>query len=405
MASPTDEEIPNLINREDELVSDEESWYRSDTDIPAMKNNSREPVQSTLAHRPAVPRGPVTETMAQQVVHEVPLVHRPAVPEIAVQQSQIVQQPSTVQQLSAVQEPPTVQQPPIVKQPPHRRTLLGRNLQRLKRERLKRKRGGGHERDHARDHARDHRNVRVKSPFTIRQEIQDLHMELYRVSYSTEYKKMKPLDVDRFINKELYITEKLNQILASQVVSERLKKMQAFKDIKNFVGEEHTVEEWQEWGKKMVDELDKEQEGWRDRRDDRKWIEQAEERDIWDCSPTMSRDYWGCVLDKIIEQVELMPTKELRLATMTMWTSARDKARQTERDRLRRAEEQKFKKTRRGYVASDQDREPGGIVTQGAAEVHGMGDEMDLDQKEDQVGGTMGIAEDEGDGDEYEDCD
>ncbi|KAG4027353.1 hypothetical protein MFRU_031g01000 [Monilinia fructicola] len=339
MASSKDEqdrpEFDSMILSEDEIMDYDDSTNPNETEVSVNETTPEQLAQiahsNPLVHRPAAHNVPATRDLfpqsphATQIPHSIPLVLRPAMPEIP------AQQPSTI------------------KVPPRTRNLYRhlRQIQKERREREKEKRAEharkisrGRERESERRRERARRDESVTSddfynrymevdPILIRRQIQYLHVDLYRSCGSLEqWTEMKPRDQGRM---QVLLEETLIKKLAAELIIQRKRKTRTVEDIKELMGQEHNVEAWREWAKKVVDEVDKDRKDWEECRKNRKHKERMKDGQE---RPPEYRTYrsfiWDHEIDRAVEEAEREAEKEAE-------KKAKKKAEEDEMDGVRYA--------------------------------------------------------------------
>ncbi|KAB8299233.1 hypothetical protein EYC80_001324 [Monilinia laxa] len=269
----------------------------------------------SLVHRPATHNVPASgdlfpqSSQATKIAHSIPLVLRPAVTEIPVQQPFTIEVPlhtrNLCRRLRQVHRK-------------FRETLKERRIERKRKLSRERSRERWRESDRKRERARrdesttsdDFYNRYMEvDPVLIRRQIQYLHMDLYRSCGSLEgLTEMKPRDQGRM---QILLEETLIKKLASELVVQRMRRMKDVENIKELIGEEHTVEAWKEWAKKMADKMDKDQEDWEECRKKRNLDERMHDgRERPPEYRTYSDFIWNHEIDRAVEEAEREAEKE-----------------------------------------------------------------------------------------------
>ncbi|KAF7895661.1 uncharacterized protein EAF01_009623 [Botrytis porri] len=199
-------------------------------------------------------------------------------------------------------------------------------------------------------------------PAIIKQEIKDTHANLHRAVGKDEHETLRacnpPSDESHRIM-PISETKMSTDTLISALVAEIMKERQHVDEVKNFVIKKHTLEEWQNWGKILVERMDKQKKNWEEYREIRKKegsrdygrqnFDKSTRGELpWESLSIQSVYYWVDKLDKVLEEAEDHLPK-----THCEWKEVEKKSAE---QRAAKGEEAQFVRTKvRDYVESDSD--------------------------------------------------
>ncbi|TGO49909.1 hypothetical protein BCON_0196g00050 [Botryotinia convoluta] len=268
-----------------------------------------------LVLRPAVPGVPATKETSLQVVREnrtKPLVLRPAIPGNDTWHD--LAEEARIRQLQFT----LPHRPRVTDKSRDSRRRYKESLRKWverKREREEIERWKQSESRESDRFGNSHHEI---DPAIIKQEIQDIHAGFHRAVGNDKYETVQACSPpSNQCHRLMPISETkiLTDTLISALVSEMMKERQHVDEVKKFVNKEHTLEEWQNWGKILAERMDKEKNNWEVYREMRKKEEPRDHggqkfdtstRREWPWEPLSIQSvyYWLDKLDRALEEAE-----------------------------------------------------------------------------------------------------